>query len=116
MAHFPTLSYRTQVTSFIDLNGASGVVYRFRLAQPEALPDAAGNFVWIAEPPPTGRVICCGTTRNLIKAAETWADAVKQEGATHLYVRLNVASSARTSEHDDLVASLHPPLVVVDPD
>ncbi len=116
MARFPTLRYRTPVTSFIDLQGASGVVYRFRLAHPETLPDAGGNFVWIADPPTTGRVICCGTTRNLTKAATSGADAVAREGAALLYVRLNIARSARTGEHDDLVAGLRPPLVVVDPD
>lgn len=104
------------MTSFIDLRGASGDVYRYRLAQTNTLPATAGNFVYVAPPLEAGRVVCCGATRNLAKAAEAAADAVKQHGATHLYVRLNVMSRARRREHDDLVSALQPPLVVSDPD
>lgn len=116
MASVLSVRYRLPVASFIDLHGASGVIYRFRLAELENLPASAGNFVCTADASQDGRVVCCGTTTNLVTAAKAWANAVKQEGAAQLYVRLNVASRARASEHDDLVAAFHPPLVVADPD
>lgn len=115
MALAPAVRYRTPVTAFIDLHGASGAVYRFRQAPLGPLPAAAGNFVYVAARAQAGRIACCGTTTNLATSAKAWADAAKQEGGVHLYVRLNVASRARAIEHDDLVAALHPPLIATDP-
>jgi hypothetical protein len=116
MALVPPVRYRTPVTTFIDLQGASGAVYRFRRTPPETLQAAAGNFVFAAADAPAGRIVCCGTTTNLATCAKAWADAAKQEGGVHLYVRLNVASRARAIEHEDLIGALNPPLIATDPD
>ena len=104
------------MTPFIDLRGASGAVYRFRLAQPDNPPNAAGNFVCVAEGPDGHRVVCCGAITSLAGASSAWREAVHQEGATRLYVRLNVVSHIRMNEHSDLVSELRPPLVISDPD
>jgi hypothetical protein len=37
------------------------------------------------------------------------------QGATALYLRLNIAARTRGAEHDDLILALKPPLVVVEP-
>jgi hypothetical protein len=104
------------VPPFIDLRGASGAVYRFRLAPLSTLPPSAGNFVCVAGEAPQLHVVACGATLVLERAANVWAQAVNQHGATGLYVRLNIAASTRASEHHDLVSALDPPLVAVDPD
>lgn len=106
--------YRGAVRPFMDLFGASGTVYRFRLAQPDALPTAAGNFVCVAAAQGGDRIVGCGVTANLATAASAWKAAADQEGATHLFIRLNVVGQLRMDEHDDLVSALHPPLVVSD--
>ncbi len=104
------------MTAFIDLQGASATVYRFRLAHPDELPASAGNFICMADTPQGDRVVCCGIARRLTDAGRAWTRAVKQHGADRLYVRLNVRAAVREHEHGDLVSALQPPLVVSEPD
>lgn len=100
---------------FIDLTGASGAVYRFRLVEdPSLLPATGGNFVYLRADRKNEQVVGCGVARSLFKAQASWPTAVEQHKANRIYVRLNVARVQRETEHDDLVAGLNPDLVFVD--
>lgn len=63
---------------FIDLTGASGARYRFRVC-----PD--------------------GATNDLSRARAERAKVARPD-ATQVFTRLNVARAQRTAEHEDLVA------------
>jgi hypothetical protein len=89
---------------FIDLPGASGASYRFRLWPEGAshLP-IAGNFAYIAADDGFA-VVVLGESGNLSEARAGFARATRK-GATHVYTRLNVARATRRAEHADLAAS-----------
>jgi hypothetical protein len=98
----------------LDLTGASGAVYRFRLVGDlNDLPVMAGNFVCVRGDG-GGEIVCCGTARSLVQARGVWAAAVKEHKADQLYVRLNVSRSLREAEHEDIVQAARPPLVLTD--
>lgn len=86
---------------FIDIPGASGASYRFRL-WPEGgghVP-VAGNFVVVREAAFPVDVLVIGVTGDLSQARS----AANAKGEDRLYTRLNVARATREAEHDDLVA------------
>ncbi|MBU4435203.1 MAG: hypothetical protein PSX79_00090 [bacterium] len=91
---------------YIELKGASGAVYRYKLAE-DADPRTtiAGNFVYVDA---GGVVLFAGEANNLIGANARWPEAVTRHGATYLYTRLNVSGASRAEEHGDLVAALDP--------
>jgi len=99
---------------FVDLQGASGSQYRFRL-WPEGAPHSpmAGNYVFVKEEPEGFAVVLVGVTSDLSHARMEGRLAAKK-GATHLYTRLNVARAVRISEHEDIVARYQPVAVVGD--
>jgi hypothetical protein len=100
---------------YIDIEGASGSVYRFqRVDGPNHLPGTAGNFLFLANAGERTEVVCCGTARSLTRTAEIWKSVVVEHDAKAMFVRLNVTRSARTSEHDDIVEGQKPTLVVTD--
>lgn len=96
---------------FLDLKGAAGAFYRFRI-WPEGAPHLpiAGNYVFLKAEPEDFIVLLVGATNDLSRARDAWGKVVER-GATHAFTRLNVARAVRTAEHDDLVASYKPPLV-----
>jgi hypothetical protein len=94
------------VKPYIELKGASGAVYRYKLAE-DADPRTtiAGNFVYLDE---VGTVLFAGETNNLVGANERWSEAVKRHHAKTLYTRLNVSGASRSEEHADIVAAVDP--------
>lgn len=98
----------SDMKDFIDLQGASGAKYRFRL-WPEGAPHVpvAGNYVYVAEEPGGVAVIHVGETNDLSRARADWAKAAKR-GATNVYTRLNVPRAVREAEHADLAAQHQP--------
>jgi hypothetical protein len=96
---------------FIDLKGASGAFYRFRL-WPEGAPHLpiAGNYVFLKAEPDGVTVVLVGATNDLSQARRAWGK-VAQRGVTHVFTRLNVARATRTAEHEDLVAGYNPPVI-----
>jgi hypothetical protein len=103
------------VQDLIDLQGASGATYRFRLiADPAELPATSGNFVYVRWRGSAAQVFCCGAVNSLGAARRLWDEAVRAYGATSLYVRLNVARAVRDQEHADLVGKYRPPMAVLD--
>ncbi len=96
-------------TPFIDLAGASGVLYRFRKAEGQ-LPPIGGNFVCVRHEDGGPRVVGCGKARTLARAL---AEEMRELGARgDLYIRLNVSAALRDFEHEDLVAALPQPFTV----
>lgn len=95
------------MSDFIDLMGASGVAYRFRLwPEGAAHPPAAGNYVIVRRDGGGLVVLLIGATDDLSEARADWRKVAKK-GATHVYTRLNISRGARMAEHQDLV-SAHP--------
>ena len=103
--------YHRPVQEHLDLKGASGATYRFRLiAEPGQLPATSGNFVYVRWRGATPQVFCLGAVNSLGSASRDWDEAVRVHGASGLYVRLNVARSVRDAEHADLVEKHRPPM------
>jgi uncharacterized protein YecE (DUF72 family) len=99
------------VQDFLDLKGASGVVYRFRLiVDPAQLPTTSGNFAYVRWRGASPQIFALGAVNSLSTASRSWDEAVRAYGASGLYVRLNVARSARDEEHADLIAKHSPPM------
>jgi hypothetical protein len=89
---------------FIDLQGASGVTYRFRLWPSDALHQPiAGNYVCVRAEAGAYTVISVGECLDLSLVRDQLPKRVR-EAATHTYTRLNVARSTRSAEHEDLAA------------
>ena len=98
------------MNSQIDLQGASGAVYRYRLANP-ARPNigGGGNFVYVRDAEGEPVVIFAGETDSLAAGGlERWDEAVSRHGATHVFTRLNVSAATRTRELGDLLPALDP--------
>lgn len=95
---------------FIDLEGASGATYRFRL-WPEGAPHQpiAGNYVCVRPAPgePGGHVVAhVATSTDLSRARAELPKALRGAGVL-VYTRLNVSRAIREAEHEDLAAR-HP--------
>ena len=103
--------YAPTVQDLLDLTGASGATYRFRLVEdPGQLPSAAGNFAYVRWRGTAAQVMCCSAVNSLVEASDAWDFAVRSHGVEGLYIRLNVARATRGEEHRDLVARLRPPM------
>ncbi|UTP38192.1 hypothetical protein M9M90_13290 [Phenylobacterium sp. LH3H17] len=96
---------------FIDVCGASGASYRFRVWPGRAghVP-VAGNFVVVREARFPLDVQVIGVTGDLSQARL----AAKAKGEERIFTRLNVARATREAEHDDLVARYPKARVVVE--
>jgi hypothetical protein len=94
----------------IDLRGASGAIYRYRLDNPSRPANAAGGvFVYVRQAQHGPQVVYASHTDCLARAdLERWQEAIADYGATHLYTRLHVSCAGRTQELEDLVAGLRP--------
>ncbi len=91
--------------AFVDLQGASGVSYRFRLA-PDGVVSSpmAGNYACLREEQEGFTVLSVEATNDLSAATADWRRVVAKHPATHLYTRLNVSVSVRESEQRDIAA------------
>jgi hypothetical protein len=89
---------------FIDLEGASGARYRFRL-WPEGAPHTpvGGNYVYVRSDAEGVSVLEVGETNDLSRARAGWA-AAERRGANQVMTRLNVSRAVRAAEHADLAA------------
>lgn len=103
------IEYKEALSEFIDLRGASGAAYRFRRADPAALPATAGNFVYAREEGGQLVVVGCGTALSLTSAAGLQRNLADLHGESDLFIRLNVARAVRQGEHEDIVAQAKPP-------
>ena len=87
---------------FIDLEGASGVHYRYRYWAPGAghLP-TAGNYACVREGVTGPVVVAIGVSPDL-SALRAELSKTPSNADTHVYTRLNVARVARMAEYEDL--------------
>jgi hypothetical protein len=92
---------------FIDLEGASGAIYRFRRWPPGAghLP-MAGNYVVVRQKPEGLAIVSVAASDDLSRAQDEAAKLLREGG--ELFTRLNVARSTRMTEHEDLSARYQP--------
>ncbi|SFJ34942.1 hypothetical protein [Caulobacter sp. UNC279MFTsu5.1] len=91
---------------YIDLQGASGAVYRYKLAEDrDPRTTIAGNFVFVDA---TGTVVYAGEANNLHGAGNRFPEAAMKHKAEYLYTRLNVSGASRSDELQDIVAALQP--------
>lgn len=91
---------------YIELKGASGAVYRYKLAENgDPNTTIAGNYVYVDS---KGAVIYAGEANNLIDSKGRWSEAYSRHGATWLYTRLNVSGASRADEYSDIVIALQP--------
>ena len=91
---------------YIDLQGASGAVYRYkRAADREPRTTIAGNFVFVDA---TGTVVYAGEANNLHGAGNRFPEAAMKHKAEFLYTRLNVSGASRADELQDIVAAVKP--------
>jgi len=93
------------VREFVDLQGASGASYRFRLAPGgEVNTPMAGNYACVRDEKASFTVLSVGATNNLSGAATDLKRAVAEHGAAELFTRLNVSASVREAEQQDISA------------
>ncbi|CAN7383928.1 hypothetical protein LJR219_002333 [Phenylobacterium sp. LjRoot219] len=94
---------------FVDLSGASGTFYRFRI-WPEGgtHPPIAGNYIVLRDDANGVKVLLAGVTSDLSQAANEAKKAMAKTPDARLYTRLNVARAVRTAEHEDIVAEHRP--------
>ncbi len=91
---------------YIDLQGASGAVYRYKLAEDrDPRTTIAGNFVFVDA---VGNVVYAGEANNLHGAGNRFPEAAQKHRAEFLYTRLNVSGASRSDELQDIVAALKP--------
>ena len=89
---------------FIDLQGASGATYRFRLWEAGAPHQPiAGNYVCVRAEKTGYSIVSVGETLDLSQLRAKLPKRVR-DTTTHVYTRLNVARAIRTAEHEDLTA------------
>jgi hypothetical protein len=89
----------------IDLRGASGATYRFRLWPTGAahLP-MAGNYAFIREAAAGFTVLAAEAVDDLSAMRSTSGAVASAIGATHLFTRLNVSRAVRSAEAADIAA------------
>ena len=91
---------------YIDLQGASGAVYRYKLAEDrDPRTTIAGNFVFVDA---AGTSVYAGEANNLHGAANRFPEASLKHKAEYLYTRLNVSGASRSDELQDIVAAVRP--------
>lgn len=89
----------------IDLHGASGTKYRFRLWPPGAghLP-MGGNYAFVREEPGSFALLAAAAIDDLSLTRSMHGATASALGATHLFTRLNVSRAVRTAEAEDIAA------------
>jgi hypothetical protein len=92
---------------FVDLKGASGAAYRFRVwPESDHHTPTAGNFAVLVLSGSDVTIVALGVSSDLSRIKPAAQDAIASSSG-RLFTRLNVSRSARDAEHDDLLAG-HP--------
>ncbi|HEX2562240.1 hypothetical protein [Phenylobacterium sp.] len=86
----------------IDLRGASGAVYGFHLADPQALPERAGAYALCR---PGEEPLLIAETDRLDTAAAELRRAQSGDPEVRLFIRLNVRRQIRLDELSDILAA-----------
>jgi hypothetical protein len=97
----------------LDFAGKSGTVYRYTILEEDrVLPPAGANYVIAKVSDRGAKIVFAGETDNLSSGAwrRKFEEARKRFGATDILMRLNVRSSTRQQEQDDLIEAHQPPM------
>ena len=98
--------------SHIDVEGASGQSYRFRIWPEDGVhAPMPGNFVFVRQDPDAVALIYAGEINDLSMAQARWPEALETHGATDIFTRLNVSGAVRRAEQADIRARHHPPMI-----
>lgn len=93
----------------IELRGASGATYRFRLwPQGGSHPTAGGHYAFVREKPAGFDVVSVASVEDLSVTRSQHEAAAVEQGATHLFTRLNVSWASRETELQDMHAHYQP--------
>ena len=92
--------------AFVDLPGASGAQYRFRLwPEGAAHPPIAGNYACLQFEGEAYAVLAVGETLDLSRLGSELPKRLR-EAKPVIYTRLNVAREVRQAEHHDITAGV----------
>ncbi|HEY2750217.1 hypothetical protein [Phenylobacterium sp.] len=91
---------------FVDLEGASGATYRFRLAPNGVVSTPmAGNYALLRMTPQGGVIVeTIAATNDLSNATAAFRRSAAETKGLHLYTRLNVSAAVREAERADIAA------------
>ena len=94
---------------FVELRGASGASYRFRLwPSGDAHLPIAGNYVVVQETANGLAILALNVSDDLSLVRNALKPSIRDRTGHQIYTRLNVSRAVRTAEHDDLVAGSKP--------
>lgn len=97
------------MNTIIDLRGASGATYRFRLwADGASHPPTAGNYACVRFDRGRMEILGVGDALDLSRVRDALPKRLR-ESPPLIYTRLNVARATRAAEHEDLV-TVHGPV------
>jgi len=93
------------VKDFVDLEGASGATYRFRLAPGGVVSTPmAGNYALLRVGANGVIVDTIAATNDLATATAAFQRSAAKKGGQQLYTRLNVSAAVREAERADIAA------------
>jgi len=93
------------VKDFVDLQGASGATYRFRLAPNGVVTTPmAGNYALLRIGAQGVVVETIAATNDLANATVAFRRSAAKTGGLQLYTRLNVSAAVREAERADIAA------------
>jgi hypothetical protein len=94
---------------FIDLEGASGATYRFRIWPDEdSHPPVAGNYVVVCEGSAGPVVVAAAASDNLSTVEAHLQERLRDQAGARIFTRLNTLRAVRLAENADIVAHYQP--------
>lgn len=94
-----------------DIAGKSGQSYRYTLSEGQPIWPSGGNFLYVKMTKSGPKVIFAGETESLFRGFQArWEEATNEHGATHIFLRLNIAGAVRRAERDDIALKHRPPM------
>ena len=92
-----------------DIAGKSGQTYRYTVLEGQPIWPSGGNFLYVKIAKAGLKVVYASETESLFRGyAARWEEAKTQHGATHIFLRLNIAGAVRRAERDDIAAKHRP--------
>lgn len=92
-----------------DIAGKSGQTYRYTVLEGQPIWPSGGNFLYVKITKAGLKVVYASETESLFRGyAARWEEAKTHHGATHIFLRLNIAGAVRRAERDDIAAKHRP--------
>jgi hypothetical protein len=91
---------------FVELQGASGASYRYRLWRPgEVHLPIAGNYAVVEETEDGFAIRALDLSDDLSVVRQQLKPALRDQPGIQIYTRLNISRAVRTAENLDIVAA-----------